>query len=295
VNDLDLADAVVLVTGATDGIGRASALRFARRGATVLVHGRDAAKADAVVSDVRAASDPADAARFLADFADPAAVRSLAGQVRDARDGLDVLVNNAGTWQGSHRTADGWGVEYTVAVNHLAPFLLTNLLVPALLARDGTRVVTVSSALHRNGDCTDLDALFDPDSYDARGAYADSKLANVLFTVELADRLEEVAAHAVHPGTVPSTSLARDTGGLSRLVWKLLGYVPGLTGSPDDGARTVEYAATSPDLEGRTGRYVVDRTPEDPPAAARDAALRERLWERSAELSGLPATAPGSR
>jgi NAD(P)-dependent dehydrogenase (short-subunit alcohol dehydrogenase family) len=293
VSDLDLADAVVLVTGATDGIGRASARRFARRGATVLVHGRDPGKAADVVDAVRSASEPADAEQFLAEFADPAAVRSLAGQVRDAHDGLDVLVNNAGTWQGSHRSADAWGVEYTVAVNHLAPFLLTNLLVPGLRARDGARVVTVSSGLHRNGDCTDLDALFHPDSYDARGAYADSKLANVLFTVELAERLDEVGAHAVHPGAVPSTSLARDTGGLSKLVWTLLGYVPGLTGSPDDGARTVEYAATSPDLAGRTGRYVVDRTPGDPPAVARDDALRERLWERSAELSDLPVDGPG--
>ena len=291
----DLADHVALVTGATDGIGRATAVRLARRGATVLVHGRDEAKARAVVEAVRSASDPADGRSYRADFADRAAVRDLAERVRADHDGLDLLVNNAGTWQGNHRRAAGWDdVEYTVAVNHLAPFLLTNLLAPALVERAPARVVTVSSGLHTRGDVSDLEALFFPATFDARGAYADSKLANVLFAVELADRLAgtAVASHAVHPGTIPSTSLARDTGGLSRAVWTLMGLVPGLTASPADGARAVEYAATGPDLADRSGCYVVDSGTREPAPAARDAALRERLWERSAALSGCPPDGP---
>lgn len=292
--DADLADSVVLVTGSTDGIGRAAAVRFAERGATVLLTGRSREKGERALAAVRAASDPADGRLYLADFADRAAVWDLARRVRESHDRLDVLVNNAGTWQDRRRTADGWGedVEYTFAVNHLAPFLLTNLLVPPLRAGAPSRVVTVSSALHGRADLDLQEAVARPE-YDGRAAYADSKLANVLFTYELADRLDGtgVAAHALHPGTIPSTSLARDSTGFSSVVWSLMRLLP-MTASPADGARTVEYAATSPDLDGATGLYVVDRGTRRSAPRSYDEALQADCWQFSADLAGVPEAVP---
>jgi NAD(P)-dependent dehydrogenase (short-subunit alcohol dehydrogenase family) len=296
-SDVDLADSVALVTGSTNGIGRETAIRLADQGSTVIVTGRDEAKGSEVVERIRAAHPAADAELFLADLADQDAVRDLARQIRQDYDRLDLLLNNAGTWQGKRRTTDD-GIELTVAVNHLAPFLLTNCLAPLLRESAPARVVTVSSGLHRNADF-DLDTVAERPDYDGREAYADSKLANVLFTYELAHRLDGtgVSAFAAHPGAIPETSLAREAGGLSKLVWKSFAYLPdvlvgGVFGGVEDGAETVVYAATSPDLDGATGEYVADRERTRSSEESYDEELQAGLWELSAELTGVPPDVP---
>jgi len=295
--DADLEDAVALVTGSTSGIGRATALRLAERGATVLVTGRDETRGREVANAVGNATPAAAAELFLADLADRDAVRDLARRVRERHDRLDLLINNAGTWQGERRLT-GEGIEVTFAVNHLAPFLLTNCLVPLLRGSAPARVVTVSSGLHRNADL-DLETVVERPDYDGRAAYADSKLANVLFTYELADRLDGagVSAFAVHPGAIPGTSLAREAGVLSKYLWNAFAYLPDvLAGSVfqgvENGAETVLHAATSPALDGVTGEYVADGEPRRSSDASYDEELQADLWDLSAELTGLPAAVP---
>ncbi|MFT4957028.1 MAG: NAD(P)-dependent dehydrogenase (short-subunit alcohol dehydrogenase family) [Halobacteriales archaeon] len=292
-----LMDSVALVTGSTNGIGRETAFRLAKHGATVLVVGRDEARGRDVIEQIRASHPAADADLFLVDLADQAAVRDFARQVRADYDRLDVLINNAGTWQGERRVTDD-GIELTFAVNHLAAFLLTNCLAPLLRESAPARVVTVSSGLHRNADL-DLDTVVDRPAYDGRQAYNDSKLANVLFTYELARRLEGsgVAAFAVHPGAIPETSLARDAGGLSKLVWNAFAFLPDVLvgsvfGGVEEGADTLVYAATNSDLDGETGVYVADGERTSSSKAASDEALQATLWELSAELTGLPPDVP---
>ncbi|HKL27862.1 MAG TPA: SDR family oxidoreductase [Natrialbaceae archaeon] len=295
--DADLAGSVALVTGSTNGIGRETALRLADRGATVLVVGRDEARGREVVERIRGAHPAADADLFLVDLADQDAVRDLARQVRNDYDRLDLLINNAGTWQGTRRVTDD-GIEFTFAVNHLAPFILTNCLAPLLRESAPARVVTVTSGLHRSADL-DLETVAERPDYDGRQAYSDSKLANVLFTYELAHRLDGtgVSTFAAHPGAVPETSLAREAGGLSKLVWNAFAYLPdvlvgGVFGGVEDGAETVCYAATSPDLDGATGEYVADCERTRSSDASYDEELQTGLWDLSAELVGLPAEVP---
>lgn len=228
---------------------------------------------------------------FLAGFSDPAEVRELARTVRERYDRLDVLVNDAGTWQDRRRIADAWGeVEYTVAVNHMAPFLLTNCLVPLL--ETGSRVVTVSSQLHRRGE-VDPETFAVHPHFDGQGAYADSELANVPFAVELADRLADtgVTANALHPGAIPATSLSRDTTGLSSVVWSLMRWLP-FTDGVEDGGRAIEYVATASELDGVTGAYFHQRERRRPAPAAEDRELRSALWELSADLAGGDPAAP---
>ncbi len=292
MTNTDLSNHVVLVTGGTDGIGRAAAVRLAERDATVVVTGRDERKAGQVREALTASAG--DGEVLLADLADPGEVRGLARTVRDRYDRLDVLVNNAGTWQDRRRLADGWGdeVEYTVAVNHLAPFLLTNCLVPLLEASAPARVVTVSSELHRRGEI-DLETFASRPDFDGQGTYADSKLANVLFTAELADRLAGtgVTANALHPGAIPATSLSRDTSGLSSVVWSLMRWLP-FTDGIDDGAEAIEYVATAPELEDVTGEYFHQRERRRPASVVENRELRAALWEHSADLAGISPEVP---
>jgi len=282
---VDLAGTDVLVTGSTSGIGRETALALGRLGATVYVHGRDRAAGEAVLDELRPTPGTA-GGFFQADFAEFDAVRDLAADITAACDGdLDVLVNNAGGYfRETELTADG--LEYTTAVNHLAPFLLTNELLPAIEAGDGGRIVTVSSDAHRNGEI-DPDRLDRPDA--GFSAYCRSKLANVLFTVALADRVDEgVTANCLHPGVIPGSGFVRNLPGPLRTVASALGgsWNP-LVASVAEGAETSVYLAASPDVAGVTGRYFDDCERATPSATARDPDLAERLWERSAELTGI--------
>ena len=301
------ADSVALVTGSTAGIGAETARNLAETGATVLVHGRDRSKGERLVEDL-----PGDGhAFYTADFTDPAEVRDLADAVLSEFDRLDVLVNNAGTWQGDRRLIDlpgtDDGVEMTFVVNHLAPFLLTNLLADRLAATgerrmegragadgdpsvDPARVVTVSSALHRRATL-DLESVVGPSATTGSDAYGHSKLANVCFTLELAERLpEQVTATCCHPGVSPSTSLSRDGSSILGFGWKLYGVVGtlfGLTDSIAESAETQTYLARSPAVSGVTGEYFDDREAVRSAEASYDRDAQRALWGASVEWLGL--------
>ncbi|MFC7082111.1 SDR family oxidoreductase [Halorussus caseinilyticus] len=289
---------VVLLTGGTSGIGREAALRLAEGGATVLFTGRDREAGREVLSEVRRAHPESAGEFYRADFADFDAVRELAREVRADYDRLDVLVNNAGTSHSERRTTDE-GVELTFAVNHLAPFLLTNLLASRLRESAPARVVTTSSALHEDGSLADLESVVRGEDFDGLDAYADSKLANVLFTVELAERLAEsgVTANCVHPGWIPNTNLVRNATGFSRAFTTAASLVASIAPvgpfeSVEGAADALAYLVTSEEVADASGAYFDRRERATPASAAADAGLRERLWERSAELVGLPASVP---
>jgi NAD(P)-dependent dehydrogenase (short-subunit alcohol dehydrogenase family) len=268
----------VLVTGATSGIGRATAIELARRGAALLVHGRDARLGEELLEAVAAAAPGASAELLVADLSSMAAVRELADAVRARARRLDVLVNNAGVaLRGRERRLTVDGLETTFAVNHLAPFLLTTELLDLLgvgaAAGEGpARVVTVSSELHARG-VIEFDNLQGERRYDGHDAYARSKLANVLFTRTLARRTAAagITANALHPGVV-KTRLLRDGWGSSG------------GASTERGAETSVYLSLAPEVAAVTGAYFVDRRQTDPAAVARDDALAERLWEASERL-----------
>lgn len=314
VADADLRGRTALVTGATDGIGRETALALGRLGATVHVHGRDRAKGEAVLEEL-AATDAGGAHLHLADFASLSAVTEFAATVTaavgvdadadapadgseavdanastpDSGRGLDVLVNNAGGLFPDPRVTDD-GIEYTFQVNHLAPFYLTNLLAPSLRAARG-RVVTVSSAAHRGGTL-EFTSLRTVDNYSAFGAYSRSKLANVLFTRELARRYEAGPAVCLHPGTVPGSGFFRNLDGPAGLAARAADLVPArlrelLTTSVVEGAETSVYLAAAPRSELEAGGYYVDGDLSKPAPAARDDRLARRLWSVSEDLCAL--------
>lgn len=263
----------VLVTGATDGIGKATAMALAHAGAKVVVHGRDRARAEATLHEIEATTGNRDCSIAIADFTSLAQVRALAADIRDEHPDLRVLINNAGIYSGRyHLSQDGF--ELTFAVNHLAPFLLTNLLLDMLIANAPARIVTVSSTLHRSAGL-DLAIERGERRYDGHETYATSKLANVLFTFELAERLRGtgVTANCLHPGGV-NTKLLRAGFGAGGM-------------SPAEGARTSVYLATAPELENVTGKYFAREHEAEPDPRARDTALRRRFFELSAELAGL--------
>lgn len=289
---------VVLLTGGTSGIGREAVVRLAEQGDTVLFTGRDRDAGEAVRSTIRDAHPEGAGEFYRVDFADLDAVRKLARDVRADYDRLDALVNNAGTAAGERRTA-AEGVERTFAVNHLAPFLLTNLLAPRLRESAPARVVTTTSALHRNGSLTDLEAVVRGREFDSLDAYADSKLANVVFTAELADRLDGsgVTANCVHPGWIPTTGLYRNATGFSRLFTGAASLVAAVAPvgpfeSVSNAAGALVHLTTGDAVADVSGAYFDRRERASPDPAARDEALRTRLWERSADLVGLRPSVP---
>ena len=294
VADENLSGTAVLVTGATSGVGRETALALGRLGSRVLVHGRDRERGAAVVEVLRDVGSP-DPAFLRSDFRSLEEVRTLADEVRDRVSTLDVLVNNAGThFRDGGLTQEG--IERTFAVNHLAPFLLTNRLFD--LVPPGGRIVTVASETHRRADEFDPGAARTVAEYDGFEAYSRSKLANVLFTRELARRLDDRTANCCHPGLVPASGLWRETPIPLRGFMTVLGHVPSwLTGgtveSPAEAAETPVYLAASPAVADVTGQYFDDCEAVEPAPLARDEGAQRELWEFSAGVVGLdPAETP---
>ncbi|MFB6229623.1 MAG: SDR family oxidoreductase [Salinibacter sp.] len=288
----DMHGTVCVITGANSGIGKATATELARLGARVVMvcrdreRGRDAQAEIQAIAEMAHPSSEDTVDLQIADLAVQEEVYHLGETIRADYDRLDVLVNNAGVFLDSREeTVDG--IEATFAINHLAPFLLTHLVLPRLKETAGrageARVITVSSEAHR-GASINFDDLNAEEGYNPLQAYAQSKLANILFTHELARRVrdEGVLANAVHPGVV-DTNLWRGSGWIS-WIGRLFSW---LYKHPDEGARSVVHLAASPEVEGVTGQYFNETDVVNPSPEAYDEKAEARLWTKSRELTGL--------
>ena len=276
---------IAVVTGANSGIGKETARGLAQQGFEVILAVRDQARGEAARAEL-AASVPA--AKFhlrRLDLGSQAAIRSFVRSIEAEFDHLDVLVNNAGLVPAT-RTTTADGHETQLAVNHLGPFLLTLLLLPRLEAAPAGRIVVVSSSVHRSGklNLADLDA---ERGYGMNRRYSETKLMNVLFVRALARRLAgtRVTVNALHPGVV-ATELARDFPAAFR--WMARWFFT----TPEKGARTSIYVASSPELANISGRYFADRREQKPGPAALDDSLAEQLWTASARLTGADRPLP---
>ena len=283
---------VCLVTGANQGIGKETAVALARIGATVVMTSRDRVKGEAALADVRTRSGRQDVELMLADFGSFASTRQLAADFKAKHRRLDVLVNNAGAIMTSRsETSDGF--ETTFGVNHLGYFLLTSLLLDTVKASAPSRIVNVASRAHLRSEMDFDDLNSRQGRYSAMTTYARSKLANVLFTYELARRLQGtgVTANCLHPGVV-RTGFGKNNSGYAKMLFQVFQVVarPWLL-SPEKGAATSIYLASSPEVEGVTGKYFADcrETPSSP--ASYDEPSQRRLWVVSEEMCGLKAAA----
>jgi len=276
---------VVLITGATNGIGRVAALELAEMGATVIVVGRDAARTEATIHEIKQQTGSSAVDQIVADLSPMAEVRRAAEEFKSRYKRLDVLVNNAGAvFRQRQETVDGY--EMTFALNHLAYFLLTNLLLDLLKTSAPSRIVNVSSDAHTSGKMN-FDDLHSQRSYGQMGfaPYGNSKLANVLFTYELARRLQGtgVTANVLHPGFVAS-GFGRNNRGLMDLAMRVLHR---FAISPEEGAQTIIYLASSPAVEGVSGKYFYKSKAVQSSPASYDEAAARRLWEMSEQMVGL--------
>jgi retinol dehydrogenase-12 len=270
----------VIITGANQGIGKASALILGRLGARLVLVCRNAEKGRAAVADIEQAGSR-DVELFVGDLSSQADIRRVASEILAKHDRIDVLLNNAGVLVPTRRTTVD-GLEETFAINHLGYFLLTDRLLAAIKASSPSRIVNVSSEAHRSAKMRWDDPQFKNGGYRALAAYGQSKLANILFTRELARRLEGtgVTANCLHPGVV-ATGFGRTYGGVFSTLIKLA--KPFMI-RPEDGARTSVYLASSPDVATVTGKYFDKCKERQPSAAALDARAPERLWALSEGL-----------
>lgn len=263
----------ILITGATDGIGKVTTLELAGMGHHVLVHGRNEARGKQVADEIKRAVKHARVNVVSGDLASLDEVRTLAAQVKDGYPRLDVLINNAGVFR-HERTLTRDELEMTFAVNYLAHFLLTNLLLESLKASAPARIIHVSSGTHRSAKM-DWGNLQGEKKYDGYEAYARSKLENVLYAYALAERLRDtgVTSNALHPGVIRTKLLNQGWGG----------------GGTDlkHGGDTLVYAATAPELETVTGKYFDNRREATSSAASHDTNLQQKLWETSERLTSI--------
>jgi retinol dehydrogenase 14 len=283
-----MGEKVCLITGDTSSIGKATAMGLANMGASVVMVGRDRGRGEAAMAEIKEKSGNASVDLMLADLSSQEQIRRLADEFDEAYPRLDVLINDAGLFR-SKRFTTADGLEMTFAVNHLAYFLLTNLLLDVLKASVPSRIVNVSSGDHSNG-AIDFDDLQEEKGYKGAKAYSQSKLANVLFTYELARRLEGtgVTADCLHPGGhVPvRTNFGSGVSGVFGVMVRVLRP---LMISPEKGAETSIYLASSPEVEGLSGRYFVKKAETRSSDVSYDERLARRLWEVSAQLTKLSA------
>jgi NAD(P)-dependent dehydrogenase (short-subunit alcohol dehydrogenase family) len=280
----------IIVTGANSGIGKAAALQLAQAGHHVVAVCRDEAKGRAAVEEIRAAAPGAQVDLVLGDLSTVASTRELAERLLAACPRIHVLVNNAGVWM-TQRKLNADGLELTFMVNHLAPFMLTLLLLERLKASAPARIVNVNAGLYANGE-VDLDNLPAGENFNRFKTYMHSKLCNVYFTTELARRLEGsgVTVNALHPGVI-RTNLGDSRGPLGLV----LRVVKRLWKSPEKGAKPVVRLAIGEDVEGVSGRYYNEF--EEIPVAdnAKDPETSEKLWNLSLDLCGVAETVQGKQ
>jgi len=275
---------LVVLTGATRGIGQAAALELSRRGAELAIVGREPERVSEVAREAHGTGGGAPVHEHVADLTSMAQVRALADELLTRYQHIDVLANNAGALF-ARRALTAEGFERTFALNHLAPFLLTNLLLERLR---GGRVVTTASDAHTSGRL-DLSDLQSERSYAAMRVYGTTKLCNILFTRELARRAPDVRATCFHPGVV-RTGFGKNENG----IWKLLTTVAGpFFRSPARGARSLVWLALTTDAASLDGAYVENEKVVAPSAQAQDDTLAAQLWGQSSELVGLSTSTPG--
>lgn len=278
----DMSGKTCLVTGATSGIGKVTATALAAQGAQVVITGRNQEKLDASLQEIIAATGNQQIHALCADFSDLQQVRSMAAAYREHFTRLDVLVNNAGGFFNARRMTP-YGVEMSFLVNHLAPFLLTNLLLETIIASAPARIVNLSSEAHQY-DRMDFEDLSFQRGYVGIKGYARSKLANVLFTYELSRRLEgkNVTVNAVHPGEVATNIWRTNFGFIGPALKWVMGFFY-LT--PEEGAETSIYVASSPDVEGITGKYFSEKEAVPSSPLSYDEEVARKLWVISEQLT----------
>jgi NAD(P)-dependent dehydrogenase (short-subunit alcohol dehydrogenase family) len=274
----------VVVTGATSGIGEVAAVELARRGARIVFVARNPLRRDRTLARLSVANGKVKHAAYLADLSKLSEMKRVSGEIAAAEPRIDVLINNAGTLFGRRETTPD-GLEMTFATNHMAYFVVTNLLLDRLKATPGARIVSTTSDAHKSGKL-DFDDLQSERSFAGFRAYGTSKLCNILFTRELARRLAgaNVTANCLHPGFV-ATGFGDNNDGLMGFAFAVLKKVAAIT--PEDGAKTIIYLASSPDVAGLSGGYYYKGAPATPTAAAQNDTDAKRLWEISAKIAGV--------
>jgi NAD(P)-dependent dehydrogenase (short-subunit alcohol dehydrogenase family) len=273
----------VVITGGTSGIGEVAAQALAQMGARVVLVARNKSRADATLARLRRSGPDAAHSVYLADLTRLAEMKRLATEIADHEPRIDVLINNAGALFGTRRLTED-GLEYTFALNHMSYFVVTAGLRERLLASGGARIINTASAAHQ-GATLDFDDFQSAKNFRAMTAYGRSKLCNILFTRQLARRLQGtgVTANCLHPGFV-ATRFADESGGLiSRFAWLAKFFAI----SPVEGGQTIIYLASSPEVADVTGKYFYKRRPTTPSPAALDDRAALALWERSAALAGI--------
>ncbi len=264
---------IVLITGSTDGIGKQTALEIAKAGLTVLLHGRDKARGEAVRREIISKTKNENVNLFVADLSSQYQIHKLAKEISGKYDRLDVLINNAGVFMKNRQTTED-GLEMTFAVNHIAPFLLTYLLLSLLKNGAPSRIINVSSVSHQRA-AVDFDNLQSEKRFDGYDAYALSKLGNIFFTYELAEILKDsaITVNAIHPGVINT---------------KLLHTGFSIGGdSVEAGAETSVYMALSDDLKNITGKYFIKKKEMSSSPVSHNIELRKKFWRISQQLTGI--------
>jgi NAD(P)-dependent dehydrogenase (short-subunit alcohol dehydrogenase family) len=274
----------VVITGGTSGIGEVAAVELARRGARLVLIARDPARADATLAKLRKANAGADHKLHIAELSRLSEMKRVAGEVRAAEPDIDVLINNAGALFNTRQVTED-GLEMTFATNHMAYFAVTNLLLPNL--KSGARIVSTASDAHR-GAKLDFDDLQSGKRYSGFSVYGKSKLCNILFNRELARRIDGsgVTANCLHPGFV-ATRFGDQSGGVLQTLVKIAKPIGAI--SPEEGAKTIVYLASSPEVAGRSGGYYYKNRIATPTKEAQNDADAKRLWDISAGLSSVGA------